>query len=271
MTAPKGTDERIPICYLAPWVDYGGSDKGTIDWFRWLDRDRFAPLLVTTQPSANRRLHEVYRYAEEVWPLPEFLAGHDFPSCIFDLIESRGVRVLHVMNARIGYDLLPDLASLPRPPAVVVQLHVEEPDRSGYVRYVTTRYGNLVDAFSVSSRHLAEAVEGYDISSERIHVIPTGVDAEEEFNPANVVPVDAVQSAGFNILFAGRLAEQKDPRLMVEVIRRVADIHRVVNVHVVGDGPLEDEVRGLVRQAGLESHFTFHPPSRDLAPWYAAC
>ena len=44
-------DDRIPVLYLAPWVDYGGSDKGTIDWFRWLDRDRFAPSLITTQPS----------------------------------------------------------------------------------------------------------------------------------------------------------------------------------------------------------------------------
>ena len=58
------------------------------------------------------------------------------------------------MNSRLGYELLPDLARLPRPPKVVVQLHVEEADRSGYVRYVTTRYGNLVDAFSVTSEHL---------------------------------------------------------------------------------------------------------------------
>ena len=49
-------DDRIPILSLAPWVDYGGTDKGTIDWFRWLDRDRFAPSLVTTQVNLNRRV-----------------------------------------------------------------------------------------------------------------------------------------------------------------------------------------------------------------------
>jgi glycosyltransferase involved in cell wall biosynthesis len=271
MIVPPRADGRIPICYLAPWVDYGGSDKGTIDWFRWLDRDRFAPLLVTTQPSENRRLAELYSYAEEVWPLPEFLAGQHFPACIFDLIHSRGVQVLHIMNSRIGYDLLPDLASLPRSPAVVVQLHVEEPDRSGYVRYVTTRYGNLVDAFSVSSEHLAHAVEGYDVNLSKIHVIPTGVDAEEEFDPARVRPIEAVRPDRFNILFAGRLAEQKDPLLMVEVIGRVVGVHRDVHVHVVGDGPLERDVRALVREADLERNFSFHPPSRELARWYAAC
>ena len=30
--------DRTPILYLAPWVDLGGSDKGTIDWFKRLDR-----------------------------------------------------------------------------------------------------------------------------------------------------------------------------------------------------------------------------------------
>ena len=66
---------RLPVLYLAPWVGYGGSDKNTIDWFRWLDRGRFAPYLITTQPSANPLLHEIEPYAEEFWVLPEHVWG----------------------------------------------------------------------------------------------------------------------------------------------------------------------------------------------------
>src|SRR6185503_21010514 len=118
------------------------------------------------------------------------MAGHEMPRFVFDFLATRAVDVLHVMNARLGFELLPDLAALPRPPRVVVQLHVEEQDRSGYVRYVTTRFGNLVDAFSVTSEHLAAAVEGYDVPRSRIHVIRTGVDAEEEFSPERATPVE---------------------------------------------------------------------------------
>lgn len=264
-------DQRTKVCYLAPWIDYGGSDKGTLDWFKWIDRERFAPILITTQPSDNRRLHEVYKYADEVWVLPEFLAGQHFPNFIFDLLHSRDVDVLHIMNSRIGYELLPDLASLDKPPVVVVQLHVEEPDKSGYVRYVTTRYGNLVDGFSVSSHHLAQAVEEYDIPPGKIHVIPTGVDAQSEFAPGLFEPVAEVDPTRFNILYPGRLADQKDPLLMVEVVRDTADRHPDVCVHVVGDGPLEDAVRERVSALGLVDNVQFHPPSRELARWYAAC
>ncbi len=56
------------------------------------------------------------------------------------------------------------------------------------MRYVTTRYGNLVDAFSVSSAHVGDAVVGYGIPRERVAVIPTGIDADGEFCPERVEP-----------------------------------------------------------------------------------
>lgn len=261
---------RIPICYVAPWVDYGGTDKATIDWFRWLDRDRFAPLLVTTQPSPNRRLSEVYPYAEEVWNLPEFLGGQHFPGCIFDLIHTRGVQVLHIMNSRLGFDLLPDLAALPSPPATVVQLHVEEPDKSGYVRYVTTRYGNLVDGFSVVSHDLARTVESYDVTGSKIHAIPLGVDGKAEFNPSRIRPLGGLSGERFNILYPGRLADQKDPLLMVRVIQEVVGTHPHAHVHVVGDGPLEAAIQTRIAELELTGNFSFHPPTPELPRWYAA-
>ncbi len=260
--------ERVPILYLAPWVDFGGADKGTIDWFRWLDRDRFAPSVITTQPSANRRLVEVAPFAEEIWALPECMSGRQFPAFIFDFVHTRGVRLLHIMNSRLAFELLPDLVCLDEPPAVVVQLHVEEPDRSGYVRYVTTRYGNLVDGFSVSSRHLAAALDEYEVPRAKIHVIPTGVDAEGEFNPERVKVHDSDQGI-FRILFAGRLAEQKDPLLMVEVVKRLATRRDRVRVEVVGDGPLEAEVKRRVGELDLGGHIRFHPSTPELARWLA--
>ncbi|HVS28995.1 MAG TPA: glycosyltransferase [Solirubrobacteraceae bacterium] len=261
---------RIPILYLAPWVDYGGSDKGTIDWFRWLDRDRFAPSLVTTQPSSNRRLAEIAPYAEEVWALPDLLPGADFPDFIFDFIDARDVRIVHIMNSRLGFDLLPDLGALPHPPAVVVQLHVEEEDRSGYVRYVTTRYGNLVDAFSLTSEHLARAVIGYGAPPAKCHVIHTGVDASGDFSPERVAPIEGLASDPLQILYPGRLVEQKDPELMVRVAvalrRRGVDFR----IHVVGEGELEPRVRELVGDARLEDLVRVERPTDEIARWYAS-
>jgi glycosyltransferase involved in cell wall biosynthesis len=264
-------DGRIPILYLAPWVSYGGTDSATIDWFRLIDRERFAPYLITTQPSANERLDEIYPYAEEVWALPEFLAGQHMQTFIFDLLDTREIKLVHIMNARLGFELIADMPALSKPPGVVVQLHVEEPDRSGYVRLVSTRYGNLVDGFSVVSEDLARAVQGYGVPPERIDVIPLGVDAERAFDPGSVRPIEGLSPDGFHILYPGRLTAQKDPLLMVEVMRRVVDADARAVIHVVGEGELEADVRTRVRELGLGRHFAFHPMTTEMPRWYAGC
>src|SRR2546421_5951944 len=262
----------IPVLYIAPWVDHGGTDKATVDWFRSIDRDRVTPSLVTTQPSANRRLADVAPLAEEVWPLPELMAGKDFPRLILDLIHSRGIRVVHVMNSRLAFDLLPAIASLPHRPGVVVQLHVEEDDRSGFVRYVTTRYGNLVDAFSIVSEHLAEVVvRDYEMPRSKCHTIHLGVDAEEEFVPGTARPAVEVEAGPFNVLFPARLVRQKDPLAMVAAAAALHDAGVDFHVHVVGEGELEPATREAVAAAGLEGRVLFHGSRADMPSWYEAC
>jgi glycosyltransferase involved in cell wall biosynthesis len=261
-------EARTPILYLAPWVDLGGSDKGTIDWFRSIDRTRWAPSLITTQPSANRWLPKVEPYAEEVWDLPDLMPGAAFPSFILGFIESRGVEVVHIMNSRLGFDLLPDMTCLTDPPAVVVQLHAEEPDKSGYVRYVTRRYGNLVDAFSVTSRQLLDIVAGYDIAPSKIEVIHSGVDGHDEFDPERVAPLELPGNGAPRILWPGRLVEQKDPLLTLDVLARVRERGADFVLDVVGDGELAPVVKAHAEKLGVADAICWHPPCQDMAPWY---
>ena len=262
--------ERIPVLYLAPWVGFGGSDKNTIDWFRWIDRDRFAPSLIATQPSPNPLIDEVRPFAEETWVLPDLMPAEDMPAFVFDFIQSRGIQALHIMNSRIAFELLPDLGCLPDPPAVVVQLHVEEPDRSGYVRYVTTRFGNLVDGFSISNQHVADAVAGYGIPSDRIQVIYTGVDADEEFSPDRIGPIEELPDDRLHVLFPARFVPQKDPMLMLDVAAKLRDRGTRFQFHVVGEGELEEQMRSRIAAEKLEDHVRLHPPTPGLGSWYAA-
>lgn len=260
-------DDRIPILYLAPWIDYGGSDTNTLDWFRWIDRSRFAASLITTQPSSNRRLFEAVPFADEVWALPELMEGNDFGQFILEFIASRRVELIHVMNSRIGFDLLPDFRALKRPPKVVVQLHVEEPTRDGYVRYVTTRYGNLVDAFTVSSASVGDAVVRYGVPAERVSLIPTGIDTDL-FDPDCTAEQPGLADDRVHLLFIARLVAQKDPLLMVEVARELQDRVLSFCIHVIGSGDLEPDVRARVDACGLQDRVIFEPTTHELRPWY---
>ena len=197
------------------------------------------------------------------------MEGKEFPHFIAGFIESRGIELVHVMNSRIGFDLLPDLRGLPRPPKVVVQLHVEEPTRDGYVRYVATRYGNLVNAFSVSSRHVGEAVVGYGIPAERVHAIPTGIDTAA-FDPERVEYLPGFDPGLIHILYVARLTAQENPLMMVEVARELAARGLAFCIHVIGGGELEGDVRSRVEEYGLREQVVLEPPTHELRPWYGA-
>ena len=262
------SDGRTPILYIAPWVDLGGADRGTIDWFRNVDRTRWAPSLITTTPSPNRWLHHVEPYAEEVWDLPDLMPGSAFPEFILGFIESRGVRVVHIMNARLGFDLLPDMTCLPEPPAVVVQMHGEEPDQRGYVRYVTRRYANLIDAFSVISENLKGIVVDYDIPPSRVDVIHLGVDGEGEFDPAHVEPLELDGNGGKRVLWPGRLVRDKDPLLTVEVLARAREQGADFVLDIVGEGHLKEPTRARAEELGVSEMIKWHPPSQEMPRWF---
>jgi glycosyltransferase involved in cell wall biosynthesis len=258
---------RTPILYIAPWVDLGGADRGTIDWFKHIDRDRWAPSLITTTPSANRWLHHVEPYAEEIWDLPDLMPGAAFPEFILGFIESRGIRVVHIMNSRIAFDLLPDMTCLPEPPAVVVQMHGEEPNGWGYVRYVTRRYANLIDAFSVVSENLKQTIVDYEIPPSRIEAIYLGVDGEQEFDPARAEPLEL--DGGVNrILWPGRLVRDKDPMLTLEVIARAKELGGEFVLDIVGDGHLKEPVRARAEELGIAELIRWHPSSQEMSRWY---
>lgn len=268
---PDRESTRTPILYLAPWVDLGGSDKGTIDWFRTIDRSRWAPSLITTQPAANRWLGQIEPFAEEIWSLPELMPGSEFPPFILGFIETRGVRVVHIMNSRLAFDLMPDMSCLPEAPVLVVQHHAEEADRSGYVRYVASRYGNLVDAFSVTSRQLRDAMLDYDVATSRIEVITTGVDATGEFDPQTVGPREDLGGEVPRILWPGRFVAQKDPMLTLEVVARLRARGHRFTVEMVGEGDLEEEMRCRIEALGIADHVRFHSPSQEMPSWYRSC
>lgn len=262
------------VLYLAPWVTFGGSDKGTLDWLRHMPRPSFRCHLLTTQPSENELFGAAEELADEAWALPDLMPGSAMPQFIVNFVASRNVDVLHIMNSRLGYDMLPALKAAFPHLRTVVQLHVEEEDRSGYCRFVTTRYGNLVDAFSVTSEDLRHKLRRYDVSPSKMHVIFTGLDVQDEFDPdrPHPRPRGFVGGAGrgLDILFPARLTAQKDPLLMVRVAAALRDAGSESVVHVVGDGELRGDVEAAVDSSGLEGRVVLHGPSYEMAAWYQA-
>jgi hypothetical protein len=166
--------EPTPVLYLAAAVDGSPGGAEAIDWLTGVDQGRWTPYLITTQPSLNGGLGAIESSAQEVWDLPDVMPGGSMPEFILGFIESRNIGVVHILESRLGFDLLPDIACLAKPPVIVARMPAPEVAETGYETYVARRYGSLVDAFSVADEGVKDSLVSQFIPPSRIEVIAPG-------------------------------------------------------------------------------------------------
>lgn len=99
---------------------------------------------------------------------------------------------------------------------------------------------------SVSSE-LTEVLTPYH---ERVEFIPNGVAVDEFPDPSGYGQKE--------LLFVGRLRHKKNPRDIVEAMQYVTETHPSARLHIVGEGPLYDDIRDTVKQLQLEDDVVVH-------------
>jgi glycosyltransferase involved in cell wall biosynthesis len=72
------------------------------------------------------------------------------------------------------------------------------------------------------------------------------------------------------LIGVGRLTEQKDPLMFVEIAGRVAAATKGLKAIWLGDGHMRAEVEAAVRRAGLEQVVELPGWQPDMRPWFAA-
>ncbi len=127
------------------------------------------------------------------------------------------------------------------------------------------RSGRAERLVGVSEGVARELRRFFPAMSERILVIPNGVDTDE-FRPAgdsDRSPEDRREGEGLEALFVGSEWERKGLKVALEALRDNPDI----GLTVVGDGD-EHAYRELAEGLGVADRVTFAGTTADVAPWY---
>ncbi len=112
--------------------------------------------------------------------------------------------------------------------------------------HVIWRDAAVVVAVSEFTRNLAHKL--YPVP---IQVIHNGIGIDK----INTPTIDAGANRPVQLIFAARFAEQKNPSHLVQALAPLKELDWQCNM--LGDGPLYDEVRKMVRNLGLEDKFNF--------------
>lgn len=59
---------------------------------------------------------------------------------------------------------------------------------------------------------------------------------------------------GYDLLFVGRLVEQKSPELFIEIVKRILDTGKNIHCAMVGAGELEEQCRVIIKENNLQEH-----------------
>lgn len=101
----------------------------------------------------------------------------------------------------------------------------------------------------VPSRFLADNLLAIGCPDEKLSVCYCGVDVLR-FRPGRPI--------GQRVLAVGRLVEKKAPHLTIEAFSRIAHQFPKARLDMVGNGPLVDRCRALIRELGISERVTLH-------------
>lgn len=259
MTAPF----RIAFCITD--LDPGGAEKALVQLVTRLDRTIWEPHVFCLSgdgelvgelhregiPCARlgarsaRSFSVVYRLYRRLADLqPAILQTYLYHANIAGRIAGRRAGVKHIVSG------------------------IRVAEKRGKLRLWIDRVTeNRVDRHVCVSRAVAKfSREVGKLSTEKIVVIPNGVDADRF---ANAAPADLSQfgipAGSQTVLFVGRLDPQKSPFVLLGAFQGILHAHSDVHLLFVGDGPLASALNDWVHAHGLANNIHFAGRRDDVA------
>ena len=248
---------RRRIMCIIPWMVTGGADRVNLDLIEGLTSKGHDITICATLPADHGWEHQFRRFTPDIFVLPKILHASDYPRFLAYLIQSRQIDTVVITSSTIGYQLLPYLRAVSPGVAFVDMCHVEELHwlNGGHPRF-GVGYQDMLDLNIVTTKHLAEWMQGRGADRTRIRVMYTGVRAAQANRLVEVrnqirselnIPADVPV-----IVFAGRICEQKRPAMLAEILKVVHDHGLIFRALVIGDG----EQRGPLEELFNQYHLT---------------
>lgn len=126
---------------------------------------------------------------------------------------------------------------------------------------------NLATNFCACSKAAADWLFGENIPEERIQILKNAIEVEEYIYNKDIrdkYRCDLNLDGCFVIGCVGRLSYQKNQEFLLTVIHDIADKVKNVRLLLVGEGPLENELKSQVQRLGIENQVIFLGQRNDV-------
>ncbi len=241
-TANRLRKTKPRLLMIVPWLTIGGADQFNLNLLPQLTAHGWEVSIATTVTGDHSRLPEFSRHTPDIFVLHHFLRLVDYPRFLRYLICSRQVDAVLISNSELGYLLLPYLRAHCPDVTFLDYTHIEEENwkNGGYPR-MAVEFQESIDLSIVASEHLKQWMLQRGAEAERVKVCRIHVDTDlwqpdaskraavrRELGCKDQVPL---------ILYAGRICQQKQPRVFAQTLLRLKAENVKFVALVAGDGP----------------------------------
>ncbi len=267
----------IDVLHLIDTARIGGPGKTIINSARYIDHDRFRVHVASftrLDDSRNEFADAVTHAGIPFLPLPETRRLN--PShlrAIRAYVRDHDIRVVHAHGYRS--DVVSWLATRGTGAALVTTHHgwIRNHWRQALFTRIATRLSAQFDGVQVVSGHLLEELPDRLRRSGRVEVVHNAV-VLDDYAPIGARAAHrhtlGVEDGHVLIGVVGRLSLEKGCLEMIDAFARVRARHPHARLVLVGEGPLEAEVRRRIDEQTLGGSVRIVPHQRDVRPVYEA-
>jgi glycosyltransferase involved in cell wall biosynthesis len=123
--------------------------------------------------------------------------------------------------------------------------------------FTSKKFFDLINNFNkifALSPAVKNVIEGMGANGQIVEVIPNFFDPSlENHDTSNPY---SVTKTNFDLLFVGRLVQVKRPAMLIEAISKIPESD--VRLHIVGDGPMKQELIENAQQLKIDDRIIFH-------------
>ncbi|NLZ54614.1 MAG: glycosyltransferase family 4 protein [Thermoanaerobacteraceae bacterium] len=246
--------ERLTVLLALMALDAGGAETHAVSLAKQLKR-RGVNVIVASHGGKLTKVLENSDIRHYTLPLDRKSPLHLVNSIrgLTDIIKRHQVNIVHA-HARIPAWISQWVSFVTGCPYITTSHGIYS---TGWGMGLITTWGRKVIAVSEDvKKHL---INGFKVSSDKIVVIPNGIDLEQ-FNPQKVDPFPVEKQLGLKqddlkIIYISRLmgARGEIALRLIEAMPEIAKVFPTVNLLIVGEGDKYEAIKQLAAEYNLKS------------------
>ena len=249
------------IC-IFPWLQVGGADQFNINLLQGLKNKGWHITIITTLKDEHNWEDKFRSITPDIFHIANLGSSSQYPAILEYLVATRNPQVIFLSHSMYGYYILPFLKNrFPNLP-ITDFLHCDDKNwfNGGYPRF-SAKFASYIDQTFVTSNALRQISLSFGSQPERTHVCYINVDThniKRNLQNRTIKRKElGIDDDVLVILYAARLTEQKQPKVLVQTIYKLQQNFTNFHFIIIGDGPDRHIIESAIDDKRLTGKVTY--------------